>query len=374
MARKFLYVIAFLTVAVIALMFALRFWAEDLTELTFVPTAKFTAQPALADNVYEKPEMWISRPGLGPDKDPARWLPEGFADQGNPQGAAVFFIHPTSYLDKESWNAPLADPASRERAELFVRGMASPFNKSQDLWAPRYRQATVGAFLTEAPEAAQALDLAYGDVLKAFDYFVETIDNKAPIVLAGHSQGAFHLRRLIRDRIAGTPLAKRVVAVYVIGWPVSIDHDLPAMAMPACTKPDETGCVMSWSSFAEPADNDMLVKSFGHRPGLDGQPIGQSRFVCTNPLTFAAAEPERAAAASNLGTLVPDIAARTGRIVPKMVPARCGADGFLYIGDPPDLGPYVLPGNNYHLYDIPLFWANLRADVAARAKAWKPAR
>lgn len=372
MARKFLYIVAALVVALIALLLALRFWAEDLTELTFVPTAKFTPEPALATNVYEKPEMWISRPGVGAKENPARWLPEGFAEDADALGAAVFFIHPTSYLEKERWNAPLDDAESRERAALFVRGMASPFNKSLDLWAPRYRQATVGAFLTDAPEAGQALDLAYGDLLQAFDYFLETIDNDVPVILAGHSQGAFHLRRLIRDRVAGKPLAKRIAGAYVIGWPVSLDHDLPTMGLPACTAPDQAGCVMSWISYAEPADNAMLVKSFGRRPGLDGETLGASAFLCTNPLTGGAAGEAKADA--NFGTLVPDVEKQTGKLIPKMVPARCGDDGFLYIGDPPDLGPYVLPGNNYHLYDIPLFWANLRADVVGRVKAWKPAR
>jgi hypothetical protein len=371
MARKFLYIIAVIVVLIIAGLLALRFWADDLTELTFVPTAQFTAQPALADNVYEKPAMWISRPGLGAGKDPARWLPDGYVDPDpTPMDAAVFFIHPTSYLAKEQWNAPLDDAAANERADLFVRGMASPFNRSADLWAPRYRQATIGAFLTEAPEATQALDLAYGDVLQAFDYFIESIDNDRPIILAGHSQGAFHLRRLIRDRIAGTPLAKRIAAAYVIGWPVSIEHDLPQMAMPPCTAPDQAGCVMSWITFAEPADNAMLAKSFGHRLGLDDKPLGAEAFLCTNPLTGGAAGP--ATADANLGTLIPQIEAKSGTLAAKMVPARCGEDHFLYIGEAPEMGPYVLPGNNYHLYDMTLFWANLRADAAARVKAWKP--
>jgi hypothetical protein len=34
------------------------------------------------------------------------------------------------------------------------------------------------------------------------------------------------------------------------------------------------------------------------------------------------------------------------------------------------MGPYVLPGNNYHVYDIPLFWENLRQDVARRMRTW----
>jgi hypothetical protein len=31
----------------------------------------------------------------------------------------------------------------------------------------------------------------------------------------------------------------------------------------------------------------------------------------------------------------------------------------------------VLPGNNYHVYDIPLFWRNVQADVARRVRGWQ---
>jgi hypothetical protein len=40
------------------------------------------------------------------------------------------------------------------------------------------------------------------------------------------------------------------------------------------------------------------------------------------------------------------------------------------IGEGPDLGPLVLPGNNYHVYDYSLFWANIRADAARRTAAF----
>jgi hypothetical protein len=69
---------------------------------------------------------------------------------------------------------------------------------------------------------------------------------------------------------------------------------------------------------------------------------------------------------ANLGTLKPDAEMKAGELIPGAVPARCDQRGFLLIGDPPELGPYVLPGNNYHVYDIPLFWANVRADALWR--------
>jgi hypothetical protein len=368
LVRKFLYVVAGFVVLLIASAIALSLWSDRLTRLAFVPTTRFAPQVPLAAKVYDDPAMWIARPGLG-RRDRSRWLPPGEKPPARELHAAVFFIHPTSYLDRALWNAPLADAKSRQLAETFVEGMASPFNASPEVWAPRYRQAAFGAFLTDDPQAGRALDVAYGDVQMAFDAFLAGIGKDEPIVLAGHSQGALHLKRLLRDRVAGTPLARRIAAAYVIGWPVSLDHDLPAMGLPACDAPDQPGCVVSWLSFAEPADNRQLLDMYADRPGLDGKPVGGSAFLCTNPLTGRRGG--AAAAKANLGTLVPDIEHATGRLVPGMVPARCGADGFLYIGPPPQLGPYVGPGNNYHVYDIPLFWANLRADAANRVTAWQ---
>lgn len=386
MARKFLYIIAALVVLVIAVLFALRFWAEDLTEMAFVPRAEFQAQPPLAPNVYDDPAMWLARPGLGA-RDFSRWLPQGYTDPERNAGlpaeraAAVFFVHPTSYLANDKWNGPLDDRESRERAGLFVKAMASPFNRSIDLWAPRYRQAAFGAFLTDAPEATRALDLAYGDVLQAFDYFLETVDKNRPIVLAGHSQGAYLLTRLLRERVAGKPLARRIVAAYAIGWPVSPKRDLPAMGLPACAAPAQTGCLVSWLSFAEPADTGMVLKAYARHHLLGEAPVSAAAsnpateppligdFLCTNPLTGTVGGAAKAKA--NLGTLVPSAKLKSGKLTPGMVPARCGPGGFLLIGEPPELGPFVLPGNNYHVYDIPLFWANLRADAARREQAWK---
>ena len=40
------------------------------------------------------------------------------------------------------------------------------------------------------------------------------------------------------------------------------------------------------------------------------------------------------------------------------------------IGEIPPLGPYVLPGNNYHVYDYALFWAAIRRDAERRLAAW----
>ena len=368
MVRKFLYFVVVCIVVALAGVLALRYFARDLTELAFVPRVQFEAQNPLANNAYDEPAMWFSRPGLGAG-DPARWAPQGLVADGDRLNAAVFFIHPTSYLARDHWNAPLDDSDSQERAKLFIRGLASPFNASVEVWAPRYRQAAFGALISDKLEAHQAIDAAYTDVAQAFTYFVASVPADRPIVLAAHSQGSLHLIRLLKEKIAGTPLQRRIAAVYAVGWPISVAHDLPALGLPACATAGQAGCIMSWSSFAEPADPEQLRAVYAGSTGFDGQLRGDSTILCTDPLTGGSGG--AAPASANLGTLVPDAGLSIGTLEPALVPARCEG-GLLLIGPPPKLGPYVLPGNNYHVYDIPLFWANVRADVKTRVLAWKP--
>lgn len=384
MARKFLYLIALLVVMVIAGLFALNIWSQELTRFAFVPKGQFAEQVALESNAYEYPDMWFSRPGIGAS-DPSRWQPPKASETRSlppnpaepapiepaltpPPSFAVFFVHPTSFLDRSQWNAPLDDPESQKRARTLLQGMASPFSAASEIWAPRYRQATFGAYLTDAPEAQQALDAAYRDVEQAFQFFVSSIGKDVPIVIAGHSQGSHHITRLLHDHIAATPLTSRIAAVYAAGWPVSVKHDLPGMGLPACAAADQTGCIISWSSFAEPADPEMVMEHYAQSTGFDGQPRADSTIACVNPLTGALGG--EAGAERNLGTLVPDKKLKSAALVPQMVPARCDERGLLLIGPPPEMGAYVLPGNNYHIYDIPLFWENLRQDVNNRVRAW----
>lgn len=374
MAKKFLYFVAISIVLILVAAIAFRIWGEEIARAALVPTAEFEAQAPLEPNAYQDPALWYSRPGIGVN-DPARWQPAYANDRGplptpadqRPPQHAVFFIHPTSYLSRENWNAPIGEEEAERIARIYVRGMASPFNAASEIWAPRYRQATMGSFLTDEPEGQQAIDAAYADVLEAYRFFIESVDAETPIVLAGHSQGSLHLLRLLREEVKGSPVADRLVAAYVIGWPISVEHDVPELGFAACATPQQTGCILSWSSFAEPADPSALMETYAKSIGFDGQPRGDSRILCTNPLTGMFGG--EAAADRNLGTLVPDDSMSNGELVPDAVPARCDDRGLLLIGDPPELGSYVLPGNNYHVYDIPLFWANTQADVARRVEA-----
>lgn len=366
MERKFLYVIAALIVLVLSAGMAWQIWGPQLVGKALVPTVAFKAEPPQPRTAYADPRMWYSRPPNSAD-DPALWTPTGFAPNPKPK-AALFFIHPTSFLDRTAWNMPLDNQEANERARLFIRGQASAWNEAAEIWAPKYRQATFGAFLTTEEDAAKALDLAYQDVALAFEEFVRDIPKDQPIFLAGHSQGALHLTRLLREKVAGTPLAKRVVAAYVVGWPISLETDLAALGLPPCTAPDQPGCLLSWQSFAEPADPKLIIDTYDATTGFNGEPRKGTKFLCVNPVTGV--QDGEAAAKDNLGTLFPSEDLATAELKPGVVPARCARRGILLIGEGPKLGPYVLPGNNYHVFDISLFWANVRADAARRLAAF----
>lgn len=387
--RKFLYTIVFLIVLVVAGLFVLRVWGDELTEFAMVPDAEFVEQDPLELNAYQDPDMWFSRPGKGAVNDPARWQPnfaedataeisapdaEPTPDIEQPEAPrfAVFFVHPTSYFNPSAWNAPIDDVDSQNRARIMVRGLASAFNQASEIWVPRYRQATFGAFLTDAPEATSAIDAAYQDVEQSFEFFLDSVSDDMPIVLAGHSQGAFHITRLLQERGGDPQLSGRIAMAYPIGWPISVENDLPQLNLPACTTASQSGCIVSYASFAEPADPGLFLRRYAGTPGLDGQPRGDSTILCVNPLSGTANG--EAEMGLNLGTLVPNEDFSSGELVAGAIPARCDARGLLLIGDPPEMGNQRFPGNNYHLVDIPLFWKNLQQDVVTRMQAWQAAQ
>ena len=75
----------------------------------------------------------------------------------------------------------------------------------RDRASPMERGLIEAAALRYAPDPdadRAALDAAYADVSQAFDYFLQSIDADKPIVLAGHSQGASHILRLLREKVA----------------------------------------------------------------------------------------------------------------------------------------------------------------------------
>jgi hypothetical protein len=371
LARKFLYVVAFFAALAIIVKIAFSFFGSTLLPGALIPHVGFSEPAALPAGFYGRPEGWISRPD-GRRTDPARWQPSALKASQVQGDAAIFFIHPTSSFETLRWNAAIGDPIASLQAERFVRMQASAFASAGRIWVPRYRQAVFGTFLTDKADGALAIERAYADIKAAFATFLAA-NPDGPVILAAHSQGSLHLLRLLREESGNPALKGRIVAAYAVGWPVSVTHDLPALGLAACTGPDQTGCLLSWQSFAAPADTTSIEAVFNRGRGFDGLSRRGSAMLCTNPLNGGAA-PD-ASAAANLGTLIGDgEAATTQLIAPGTIGARCDGRGFLMLDGAPALGTYVLPGNNYHVYDYPLFWANVRADALRRLTAWQTAR
>jgi hypothetical protein len=363
-ARRFLIAVTILTLLVVAAAFAIFQFGGSVLLKQATPKGRFEAAEAGSGPDYARVDSWISHPGLS-GENPADWRP----DQASPDNAdldvSTFYIHPTTYLARDRWNAPLDPGGDTElRTRLFVRSQATALALGQ-VWAPRYRQAAYGAFLLKSEDARKALDLAYSDVLAAFDTFVRDNEHKA-IILAGHSQGARHLMRLLRDR--KDVLKGRLVAAYVVGWPISVTADLPLLGFPACRAPEQSGCILSWMTFGDPPNPNLLLDQWEETRGFTGGRRRQEDILCVNPITGTRNGSDEHGVA---GYLVPSSDLRTATISYDAIAARCRNGLLIVEGDLPPFGPYVLPGNNYHVYDYALFWGAIRRDAGRRFAAWQ---
>jgi hypothetical protein len=102
---------------------------------------------------------------------------------------------------------------------------------------------------------------------------------------------------------------------------------------------------------------------------MNGGARNKSNILCVNPITGT--RNGSAAPQANPGALIPTADLRSATLTPQAVGARCD-DGLLILnGNVPPLGPYVLPGNNYHVYDYALFWGAIRRDAERRLAAWR---
>ncbi|QUD86606.1 DUF3089 domain-containing protein [Phenylobacterium montanum] len=350
-------------------LFAQRLHAEG--GLMRGPSEPFAAQPPPPAPDYRRPEAWAARPdapgetALTPDET-------GLKPAGRAAKVDVFFIHPTTYLAGEHWNAAYDEPGTPStRIETGVmRYQASVFNGCCRIYAPHYRQAVLGAFMRDTPDGEAAIDLAYADVLRAFDDYMAHDNGGRPFIIAGHSQGSLHALRLLQERIIGTPLQKRLVAAYVIGG--FVPAEIEAKGLPICRTERQTGCIVDWNSVA--AGKGKTRSGGAALMWLDGryQSAAGHDIVCVNPLDWryggeAPADANQGAipAVHGLSGLPAPVAGLTG--------ARC-SDGMLEVDIP--FGrregfrdPLTLVGV-YHDLDYNLFYMNLRRNAVERAEAF----
>src|SRR5262245_19024572 len=122
-ARRFLAIVFWLTLIFVAACFAIYQFGQQVLIKQATPQGHFQAADAGSGPDYGKLENWISRPDL--PNNPSDWLPEGVATSTD-RPAAIFYIHPTTYLDRDRWNAALVGTGeSAFRLQLFVQSQAS---------------------------------------------------------------------------------------------------------------------------------------------------------------------------------------------------------------------------------------------------------
>ena len=69
-------------------------------------------------------------------------------------------------------------------------------------------------------------------------------------------------------------------------------------------------------------------------------------------------------------TLIPTADMHDATLQTGAVGAHCDKGLLILDGMAPQLGSFVLPGNNYHVYDYALFWGSIRRDAERRLAAW----
>ncbi len=183
-----------------------------------------------------------------------------------------FYVYPT-VSDQKTPNANLEiDPEERSIA-LY---QAARYSEQCRVFAPIYRQITLAALLGTAPGGDA--QLAYSDVLDAWNSYLQTDNRGRGVVLIGHSQGTFMLRRLVKEQIDPDPAARaKLVSAILLGGNVTVrqgeDVGGDFQHVPACRSRRQIGCAVAFSTFNAPVPPNAL---FGRAsPGFE--------VLCTNP-------------------------------------------------------------------------------------------
>lgn len=311
------------------------------------PTYSFEeiATPEAPD--YSNDEHWAALPTTN---DFADETPAGLEEKQATAKADVFFVHPTMYSGEKphetNWNGDLSDEALNQKCdESTIKYQASVFNEAGRIYAPRYRQGHLHVYYgNQKVDAKKALDLAYQDVKRAFEYYLKHYNEGRPIIIASHSQGTTHTTRLVKEFFDGTPLQKQFVVGYLIGMPVEKNT---FETIKACESPEETNCFCSWRTFAD-----------GYYPPWYQK--DESHVAVTNPLSWTTSD-EFVANTKNEGGVL----RKFDKIRPGVVGARVHK-GLLWIDRLRVPGARIVNMKNLHVADINLFYINIRKNVLLR--------
>lgn len=296
--------------------------------------------PAAPD--YSNPKNWSVLPfredagDAHPDNEP--WISDSLKE------VDVFYIYPTMFMKGKGWNADVADKKLNKRIDSKpVRYQASVFNASCRVYAPRYRQAHIRAFYAKPENSKAAFDIAYSDVKRAFEYYLQHYNNGRPIIIASHSQGTYHSRRLMKDFFDTTTLKTQLVAAYIIGYAI---YDTMYVNLKPCNRPAETECYVTWASFKK-GYNPVLSQLYGN--------------ICVNPVTWSS-DTIAIDKSKSMGGMLLDFNKEYKQACETQI-----RDHHLWVKTKM---PIVSGMTNLHIADYNLFWYDIRENVKKRVATY----
>jgi len=341
---------------------------DSLRESLRHPPRPFEQTPAPQPPDYAEPGAWMAYAGRNGLE---RSAPPGFEPIDEARAPAdVFFIHPTSYLKNDVWNA--AYDVDGPYNTPILLGQLSAFNGCCRLYAPHYRQASLAA-QAKSPGAVQ---LAYGDVARAFRFYRDHENHDRPFIIAAHSQGSRLAVELLQSEILGKPIQKRLVAAYVIG--AFAPSNFAEVRLPVCVSALQTGCVVSWNT-SQAGRNGAFMLIHNTRYWWRGaeRNSGNLAAICVNPLTWT--QNDAAPATANPGSLAfpsppfPKAATTLPPLTPHLTGAVC-RQNLLDVQVPKRPPGYrdalSLIYGSYHKSDYGLFYAAIHANAIDRVAAW----
>ena len=294
------------------------------------------------------------------DKDSWAVLPENIPDEisifnidENKKEADVFYIYPTLIDSKNQreWNSDIWNEDIRNDViNRPVKYQASAWLDAGNLYVPYYRQAHIRVFNDKfRVDGDKALNLAYNDIKEAFTYYLENFNNDKPFIIASHSQGTVHAKRLISEFIDGKELQKKLIAAYLVGIKVFEDEFKNIKPMNSA---NETGGFVTWNTF-----------KFNKYPRKDNYENWFKGGVTTNPITWD--DSKETKKDLHKGLLYRDLKIFSQNIDIKLI------DGIVWSTVPNVPGKILLQTvRSYHFADINLFWVDIRENAKLRVDQW----
>ena len=261
----------------------------------------------------------------------------------------VFYIYPTLNTDKKDirWNVPINDKEQQEKVlNKAVKYQASPFATSGKIYVPYYRQAHVRSYNLYNEGGKEAFEVAYSDVKNAFKTYLEKYNNGRPIIIASHSQGTTHSRRLLKEFFDEKPLQKQLIAAYLVGMGVKPNEFKTIKPM---SKPNQTGGFVSWNTYKK-----------GKYPKNKNWYKGS---VTTNPITWN--NSKITTLEQHKGFLYTNDKLYKNALTIEVT------DGLVWSTNPKfPMRFFMSFMKNYHSGDINLFWKDVKNNVELRTKTW----